>query len=95
MSLLEPYNNGTRPPPDLLRIIDQSDDIKGNEEWESEEILSTRKVKGKILYRVRWKGYPLKKDHMKEPYENIIVGRLEALRDFHLTNPCMPRDQGI
>jgi hypothetical protein len=32
VSLLEPYNNGTRPPPDLLKIIDESADIKGNEE---------------------------------------------------------------
>jgi hypothetical protein len=32
ISLLEPYNNGTRPPPDLLKIIDESADIEGNEE---------------------------------------------------------------
>jgi hypothetical protein len=32
VSLLEPYNNGTRPPPDLLKIIDKAGDIKGNEE---------------------------------------------------------------
>jgi hypothetical protein len=38
VSLLEPYNNGTRPPPDLLKIIDESADIEGNEEWEIEEI---------------------------------------------------------
>jgi hypothetical protein len=50
VSLLEPYNNRTRPPPDLLRIIDESANIKGNEEWEIEEILSSRKVKGKVLY---------------------------------------------
>jgi hypothetical protein len=50
VSLLEPYNNRTRPPPDLLKIIDKADDIEGNEEWEIEEILSSRKVKGKVLY---------------------------------------------
>jgi hypothetical protein len=32
VSLLEPYNNRTRPPPDLLKIIDESADIEGNEE---------------------------------------------------------------
>jgi hypothetical protein len=50
VSLLEPYNNGTRPPLDLLKIIDESDDIEGNEEWEIEVHLSSRKVKGKVLY---------------------------------------------
>jgi hypothetical protein len=50
VSLLEPYNNGTRPLPDLLKIIDEAGDIEGNEECEIEEILSSRKVKGKVLY---------------------------------------------
>jgi hypothetical protein len=31
-SLLKPYNNRTRPPPDLLKIINESADIEGNEE---------------------------------------------------------------
>jgi hypothetical protein len=41
--------------------------------------LSRRKVKGKVLDQVRWKGYPLKKDHTEEPYKRFIVGGLEAL----------------
>jgi hypothetical protein len=53
ISLLELYNNGTRLPPDLLKIIDESNDIKGNKEWAIEEILSSTNVKGKVLYRVR------------------------------------------
>jgi hypothetical protein len=32
VSSLEPYNNGTRPLPDLLKIINKSVDIEGNEE---------------------------------------------------------------
>jgi hypothetical protein len=32
VSLLKPYNNGTRPLPDLLKIIDEARDIEGNEE---------------------------------------------------------------
>jgi hypothetical protein len=38
VSLYEPYNNRTRPLPDLLKIIDESIDIEGNEEWEIEDI---------------------------------------------------------
>jgi hypothetical protein len=95
ISLLEPYNNRTRPPPDLLKIIDESADIEGNEEWEIEEILSSRKVKGKVLYQVKWKGYPLKKHHTEEPYESFIVGGLQSLQEFHSRNPGMPRDQHV
>jgi hypothetical protein len=93
VSLLELYNNGNRPPPNLLKIIDESADIGGNEEWEIEEILSSRKVKGKVLYQVKWKGFPLKKDHTEEPYESFIVGSLQLLQEFHSRNPGMPRDQ--
>jgi hypothetical protein len=50
ISPLEPYNNGTRPPPDLLRIINESDEIEGNQQWEIEKILSSRNIKGKVLY---------------------------------------------
>jgi hypothetical protein len=95
VSLLEPYNNGTRPPPNLLKIIDKSAEIEGNKELEIEEILSSRKVKWKVLYRVKWKGYPLKKDHTKELYESFIVGSLQLLQEFHSRNPAMPRDQCV
>jgi hypothetical protein len=50
ISILEPYNNGTRLLPDLLKIIDESDNIKGNEEYDIKEILSSRNIKGKVLY---------------------------------------------
>jgi hypothetical protein len=95
LSLLEPYNNGNRPPPDLLKIIDKSADIEGNEEWEIKEILLSRKVKGKVLYQVKWKGFSLKKDHTKEPYKSFIVGGLQSLQEFHSRNPGMPRDQCV
>jgi hypothetical protein len=82
VSLLDPYNNGPRSLRDLLNIINESNDIECNEEWEIEEILSRRKVTGKVLYQVRWKGHPHKKDHTEEPYEYFIVGSLEALQEF-------------
>jgi hypothetical protein len=34
----------------MLKIIDEAGDIEGNEEWEIEEIPSSRKAKGKVLY---------------------------------------------
>jgi hypothetical protein len=95
VSLLEPYNNRTRPLPDLLKIINEAGNIEGNEEWEIEEILRSRKAKGKVLYRVKWKGYPLKKDHTEEPYESFIVGGLQLLQEFQSRNPGMPRDQHV
>jgi hypothetical protein len=78
-----------------LKIIDETNNIEGNEEWEIEEILSSRKVKGKVLYRVKWKGFPLKKNHTEELYESFIVGSLQSLQEFYSKNPGMLRDQHV
>jgi hypothetical protein len=55
----------------------------------------SRKVKGKVLYQVKWKGYALKKDHTEELYESFIVGSLQLLQEFHSRNPGMLRDQYV
>jgi hypothetical protein len=78
-----------------LKIIDKAGDIESNEEWEIKEILSSRKAKGKVLYQVKWKGFPIKKDHSEEPYKSFIVGSLQSLQEFHSRNRGMPRDQCI
>jgi hypothetical protein len=95
ISLLKPYNNRTRPLPNLLKTINEAGNIEGNKEWEIEEILSSRKVKGKVLYQVKWKGYLLKNNHTEEPYESFIVGGLQSLQEFHSRNPGMPRNQCV
>jgi hypothetical protein len=79
----------------LLKIIDEAGEIEGNEEWEIKEILLSSKVKGKVLYQVKWKGFPLKKDHTEEPYESFIVGGLQSLQEFYSRNPGMLRDQHV
>ena len=51
ISLLEEYHlrEGCEPPEPV--------DIDGDEEWEVEEILDERKLKGKTQFYVRWKGF--------------------------------------
>jgi hypothetical protein len=55
-TLLTPYKeteahgpNYTKPPPDL---------INQEEEWEVEEILAHKRHRGRLQYKIKWKGYP-------------------------------------
>ena len=50
------------------------------------------KRRNRVLYRVKWLGYPKKKDWTFEPYENFSEGGLEMVRSFHKANPDAERD---
>ena len=92
VSLLEPYHKnqiaGRRSPtpPPLL-------DLWPNE-YEIESIKASQLVKGQVLYLCHWKGYS--NDHRTwEPYENLMNGAEETVRDFHLNNPGQERDSRV
>ena len=84
IDLLTPYHdaklhqpNFTRPPPDL---------IDGEEEYEVEEILQSRRFgRGcKVQYLVRWKGYP-ESDNQWVDWDNLHAD--EVIADFKKKNP--------
>ena len=84
VDLLTPYHktkfhrpNFTKPPPDL---------INGEEEYEIEEILQSRKYgRGrKVQYLVKWKGYP---DSENQWVDWNDLHANEALADFKRRNP--------
>jgi len=54
--------------------------IKGEEEWEMEQILNKRKVRGKDKYLVRWKGFTAESDTW-EGRENLENAK-EAIEEF-------------
>jgi hypothetical protein len=93
ISLLEPYIQnelpGRRtptPPPEL--------DLDGENVWEVEEILSSRTRNKKVQYLVKWKGYS-PDDNTWEPYDNLLGGAEEAVKNFHLKNEGKPKDPRV
>jgi len=54
--------------------------IKGEEEWEVEQILNKRKVRGKDKYLVHWKGFTAESDTWKGR-ENLENAK-EAIKEF-------------
>jgi Chromo (CHRromatin Organisation MOdifier) domain len=88
-SLLTPYHeteahgvNYLEPPPDV---------IAGEEEYEVEEILDSKKMgrTQKLYYRVRWKGYSEAHDTW-EPEDNVRHAS-ELMNHFHQQHPTAAR----
>jgi hypothetical protein len=85
MSLLEPCRvndipGRLAPPPPPV-------ELDGEIEYEVEAILDSRKVRGKLQYRVEWKGY---QDTEWEPAENV-QNASELVQEFHRQYPNKPR----
>ena len=68
VSLLEPYRTSEhRAPPDPSKILREADDIEQSEEYDVEEVMSSRRQGRRILYLVKWLDYPERKDWTEEP----------------------------
>ena len=69
--------------------------INGEENWEVQRILASRKGKDlgtrAIEYLILWSGFP-EQEATWEPYENLQGTAEETLRMFHLKNPFADRD---
>jgi hypothetical protein len=92
VSLLEPFRSGTRAPPDPSRILREADEIEGTPEYDVEEVMDSVRRRNRVLYLVKWLGWPDRRDWTYEPYDNFSVGGQERLREFHLKHPDSPRD---
>ena len=92
VSELEPYIVGDRPVPDLAKVLREADDLDASEEYDVEEVVASVKRRNRVLYLVKWLGYPKKRDWTYEPYENFSEGGLEKLREYHAANPGAEKD---
>ena len=59
--------------------------IDGNEEYEVEKILDSRRYRRQLQYFVRWKGYGTDEDSW-EPVKNLS-GSQELIEEFHAAHP--------
>jgi transposase InsO family protein len=62
-------------------------EINGEKEWEVEQVLASRIYRGRLQYRVKWKGYD--DDPQWYPARNF-KGSPHAVRNFHSQNPEKP-----
>jgi len=74
----DPLPGQVVPPP--LPVI-----VEGEEEWEVEEILDSRRTRGRLQYLVKWRGFA---DPTWEPEENLV--EVEAVEIYHGRYPERP-----
>lgn len=75
----DPIENRPRPTPPEPVVVD--DEV----EHEVEEILDSRRVRNKLMYRVRWKGWG-PEDDTEEPAENLKHAP-KVVEEFHSKHP--------
>ena len=91
--MLEPYHHNTilnrRSPTPLPEI-----DLDGELNYPVEKIVSSKVHHRKVHYLVKWEGY---RDDQNtwEPYDNLMMDATEAIKDFHMNNPTMPKDPRV
>ena len=93
VKLLEPFRtSANRSPPDTTQILNDLDGILTTD-WIPEEIMGSSYSRGqrRVLYLIRWEGYPDEKSWTEEPYEHL-ENCVDLLRDFHSKNPAASRD---
>jgi hypothetical protein len=56
MSLIKPFQLGTRAPPDPNKILPEADDIEGSKEYDIDEVMSSYKSGNRVLYLIKWLG---------------------------------------
>ena len=88
----EPFISGSRPTPDFQKILCQISDLETEEEYDVEVIRGSIIRNRRVLYHIKWLGYPKKKDWTYESYENFSKGVREKFPEFHTTTPVAPRD---
>jgi hypothetical protein len=90
VSLLEPYHENQildrhREPPAPV-------EIEGKEEFEVQEVLDSKRIRGKLLYLVFWRGYP-PSETTWEPTENLVHAQ-DLVNRFHQQYPNKPAPFG-
>jgi hypothetical protein len=95
VSLIEPFVKGNRDV-NLNAVLKTSDAIENAPEYDVDKVMGSTEKEGKVLYLVKWKGWPAKKHRTREPFKSVYsVGTKEDLRVFHSKNPDTPRDSGL
>jgi hypothetical protein len=85
ISLLEPAPPGAPNAP-----YTEIEPVNPNAEYEVEEILDQKYIRGKLHYLIKWEGYP-HSENTWEPIKNLNCPA--DLEKFHLRNPRLPSKQ--
>ena len=95
VSEIEPFEAGSRSPPDFAKVLREVGELEAEEEYDIEDIMGSITRRKKVLYLVKWLGFPKKKDWTYEPYENFSEAARDKLIAFHNRQPGAARDHRL
>jgi hypothetical protein len=95
VSLIEPFITGGKEV-NIDEILQSAAPVESAPEYDVDRIMGSSEKNGKVLYLVKWKGWPAKKNWTREPFDNFYsVGAQEELQKFYRHNPDAPRDSRL
>jgi hypothetical protein len=81
---------------DLNAVLKTSDYIENCPEYDVDKVISSTENDGKVLYLVKWNGWPVQKHwHQGTLRKFYSVGTKEELRVFHSKNSDRVRDSRL
>jgi hypothetical protein len=95
VSEIEPFEAGSRSPPDFAKVLREVGELESEEEYDIEDIMGSITRRKKVLYLVKWLGFPKKKEWTYEPYENFSDAARDKLIAFHNRQPGAARDHRL
>ena len=90
ISMLEPYHHNIIPNRRSSTPLPEID-LDGKLNYPVEKIVSSKVHYRKVHYLLKWQGYS-DDQNTWEPYDNPMMDATEAIQDFHMNNPTMPKD---
>ena len=91
---LEPFLDDGKHELNPEKVLREAPDVEPD--YKVEKVMAAVHARGKILYIVKWRNYPLKKDWTREPWENFTSeGAKETVMKFHRLNPNAPTDPEV
>jgi hypothetical protein len=97
VKLLEPFRQSAdRRPVNLDHVLEEMDGLVTVDDYVPEEIMGSNfsRVRNRVLYLVKWEGFPDEKDWTEEPLDHLIDAE-DLVRDFHEKNPGAIRDERL
>ncbi len=67
-------------------------EIEGQEEFEVQEVLDSKKIRGKLMYLVFWRGYPPSEATWE--HAGNLVHAQDLVNQFHQRYPNKPAPSG-
>jgi len=86
VSLLEPYHENQIPERHREPLAPVK--IEGQKEFEVQEVLDSKRIRGKLLYLVFWQGYP-PSEATWGPAKNLVHAQ-DLVNQFHQWYPNKP-----